>query len=253
MVEMVGAGPQGPALACPSAAALPATPSDAVHLPDGDHAVDGVAPNSQSPAVLAGPSGGAPTGRVAAPNAKRTARTRRLDRVRAIIAAGGSATDIAAAFKISANGARRYCRQHGLGLKDARLKSEPRRVITQDQILKAIALQAAGRIWREIGEAVGFTGDAIKVAVSRHRSAQADAAPEPETEEEEDGDVPDEPRILPDANVVASLMMRGFSRRDAIAQSIADKKAKARRETSPAKQSPAPRIGAGPYRMTVGA
>lgn len=128
-----------------------------------------------------------------------------------------------------------------------------RRVVTPEQVAAAIVLKASGQSWEAIGRVLGYRGDVVKVAVARHRTALADAAPEPEPEEEEEEDVPAEPRFLPDANVVASLMMRGFSRWDAIAQSIADKKAKARRETSPAKQSPAPRIGAGPYRMTVGA
>jgi transposase len=176
----------------------------------------------------------------------------RLKRVVRMISEGAQIKDIAARLKISAQAARQFCWDNDLRPTGLRAQpGAPRRVITPEQILRAIEIKESGLTWVQVGAAIGFSGEAIKVAVSRHRATLAlDAAlatPEEEEEEGED-DVPE--FVAPRQCVVESLMQRlRISRAAAIREAVAYQKARARRETSVGAPVPVTRVPRQPFKL----
>lgn len=136
-------------------------------------------------------------------------------------------------------------RKHGVG----RLTDEAR-----DQML---TLRARSATVSAIAIASGFSAGTVEQVLRQARAEGDDRASKDASVRaatllrdavlEDDDDVPE--FVAPDPKVVASLMMRGFSRWEAIAQSIADKKARARREQAVAAARPVGRVSRQPFKL----
>ena len=156
-------------------------------------------------------------------------------------AEGLTRAETAERLGVQLNHVTRVARLHGIEFQG----SAPRTLITAAVLRQVLQMRAAGAAWRAISTKFGFSPVSLQQAVARSKRAPAglprsdDAHPPagdhaagvvaPNPEDDED-DVPE--FVAPCPRQVQSLMARGFSRAEAIRQSVIYRKAQARKAES---------------------
>ncbi len=175
-----------------------------------------------------------------------------LAQVAALRAQGLTFAEIGAQLGFTGPGLSMAMRRHTGGAKRGKVR------LTEDARGRMLDMRAAGATIATIALELGFSSRTVELAMCEAR-AEGDerASKDPAARraallaagEEVEDDAPEGDLVLPDPRVVASLMQRGFTRRQAIDQSIARRKAQARVEQTVAAVRSVTRVTRGPYQL----